>query len=94
MPPTLILHGDADRSVPIREARKLSALFDAWGTPYETKIYPGAGHGLRGDDEKDAWRRTINFFGKHLGGNKEAGPAGASSPGPGTLIPRRSGGGR
>ncbi len=46
MPPTLILHGDADNVVPVREAHKLEALFGDWQTPFEFKIYPGAGHGF------------------------------------------------
>ena len=68
MPPTLVLHGDADRSVPVREARKLSALFTGWQARFEVVIYPGAGHGFRGDDEKDAWKRTLAFFDKYLKG--------------------------
>ena len=68
MPPTLILHGDADTVVPVREAHKLNALFKDWQTPFEIKIYPGAGHGFRGDDEKDAWNRTLEFLDKHLKG--------------------------
>jgi carboxymethylenebutenolidase len=68
MPPTLILHGDADRTIPLREAEKLSALFKEWQVRFEIKIYPGAGHGFRGDDEKDAWKRTLDFLDKHLKG--------------------------
>jgi carboxymethylenebutenolidase len=68
MPPTLILHGDADRTIPVREAEKLSALFTEWQVRFEIKIYPGAGHGFRGDDEKDAWKRTLDFLDKHLKG--------------------------
>jgi carboxymethylenebutenolidase len=66
MPPTLILHGDADTIVPVREAHKLESLFSDWQTPYDIKIYPGAGHGLRGDDQADAWNRTVGFLDKHL----------------------------
>jgi carboxymethylenebutenolidase len=66
MPPTLILHGDADNIVPVGEAHKLAALFSEWQTPYEIKIYPGAGHGFRGGDEQDAWNRTVAFLDKHL----------------------------
>ena len=66
MPPTLILHGDADNIVPVREAHKLEALLSEWQTPFEIKIYPGAGHGFRGDDEKDAWKRAVAFLDKHL----------------------------
>ena len=52
--------------VPVREARKLAATLDEWQSPYEIKIYPGAGHGLRGDDAADAWRRTVGFLDEHL----------------------------
>jgi dienelactone hydrolase len=68
MPPTLILHGDADRIVPVREAHKLADVFTQWQIRFEIKIYPGAGHGLRGDDEKDAWKRTVDFLEAHLKG--------------------------
>jgi carboxymethylenebutenolidase len=66
MPPTLILHGDADNIVPVREAHKLEAIFGEWQTPYEIKIYPGAGHGFRGGDEQDAWNRAVAFLDRHL----------------------------
>jgi carboxymethylenebutenolidase len=68
MPPTLVLHGDADRVVPVREASRLADLFAARRGRFEMKIYPGAGHGLRGDDEADAWDRTLSFFDRHLKG--------------------------
>jgi dienelactone hydrolase len=66
MPPTLILHGDADTIVSVREARKLEAAFTEWQTPFEIQIYPGAGHGLRGEDQQDAWKRTLGFLGRYL----------------------------
>jgi carboxymethylenebutenolidase len=69
MPPTLILHGDADTVVPVREARKLAAALTEWQTPFEVKIYPGAGHGFRGGDAEDAWRRTREFLARHLKNN-------------------------
>jgi carboxymethylenebutenolidase len=70
MPPTLILHGDADTVVPVREARKLAAALDEWQTPYEAKIYPGAGHGFRGADAEDAWKRTREFLARYLKGDR------------------------
>jgi carboxymethylenebutenolidase len=66
MPPTLILHGDADQIVSVRHAHRLAALFSEWQTPFEIKIYPGAGHGLRGEDEADAWKRTLDFLDRYL----------------------------
>jgi carboxymethylenebutenolidase len=75
MPPTLILHGEADKIVPVAEARKLERLFKDRKKSYEIKIYAGAGHGLTGDANKDAIERTLGFLAKHL---KAAGrPGGA-----------------
>jgi carboxymethylenebutenolidase len=68
MPPTLILHGEADRIVPVLEARRLAGLFEARQVRYEISIYKGAGHDLSGDDGKDAWRRSLTFLDKHLRG--------------------------
>lgn len=67
-PPILIIHGDADRIVPVAEARKLAAMLDARQLPYEMVIYPGAGHAMTGEDGKDAWDRTLAFFRTHLAG--------------------------
>jgi dienelactone hydrolase len=66
MPPTLIVHGDSDRIVPVVEARRLAALFEARRVRYEIAIYPGAGHGLSETDGKDAWQRTRKFLDRHL----------------------------
>jgi carboxymethylenebutenolidase len=66
MPTTLIVHGEADRIVPVSEARKLAALFDARQVRHELAIYPGAGHGLSAGDGQDAWRRTLKFFEQYL----------------------------
>jgi dienelactone hydrolase len=65
-PPTLILHGDADDTVPVEEARKLEKLFGEKKFPFEIRVYPGQGHRFHGDDEKDAFQRSLRFFDKHL----------------------------
>jgi carboxymethylenebutenolidase len=66
MPPTLILHGDKDPLVPVQEAYKLEAVLKQKQIPYEMKIYPGQGHGFRGEAKKDALQRTIIFFDQYL----------------------------
>ena len=66
MPPTLILHGAADRVVPVNEAYKLEALLKSKHVPYEIKIYPEQGHGFFGADGEDALKRTLFFFDKNL----------------------------
>ena len=63
MPPTLILHGEADRShhSDIRSASP-RRLADELTVPHETVIYPGLGHGLPGvDAQRDALRRSLHF---------------------------------
>jgi carboxymethylenebutenolidase len=67
MPPTLILHGDADMTVPVRYARELDALLTKYNRPHEMKIYPGAWHGLDPASRDDAWRRSMNFLLRYLG---------------------------
>src|SRR5487761_308671 len=44
LPPTLILHGDADVLVPVAQAHTLDALMTAAKRPHEMHIYPGASH--------------------------------------------------
>jgi dienelactone hydrolase len=65
MPPTMILHGDADKLVPVEEAYRLEKLCKEKGWTYEMKIYPGGTHGLR-DFQDDASKRTLEFFAKYL----------------------------
>ena len=67
MPPTLILHGSADVTVPVRYAYELDALLTRNNRPHEMKIYPGAGHGLDPASNADAWRTTLEFLRRYLG---------------------------
>jgi dienelactone hydrolase len=64
--PTLILHGDADPTVPIEEAHHLQGLLEKKQVPYEMQIYAGAGHGFTGEVWQDARRRTLGFLQKYL----------------------------
>ena len=66
--PVLILHGEADATVPVEEAYKLQKLLEKKEIPYEMKIYPGAGHGF--EDQtiwRDAGLRSLQFLQKYLG---------------------------
>jgi carboxymethylenebutenolidase len=72
MPPTLILHGEADKIVPVAEARKLERLLKGKQKTYEIKIYPGAGHGFTGETNKDAVERTLTFLAKYLKAERSA----------------------
>ena len=65
--PVLILHGEADQTIPVEEAHQLQKLLEKKGVPYEIKIYPGAGHGF--EDEaiwRDAGLRSLQFLQKYL----------------------------
>ncbi len=66
LPPILILHGDADRIVPISEAHALEKVCKERGFVYEMKIYKGAGHGFNDLDSDDAFARVKSFLDKHL----------------------------
>jgi carboxymethylenebutenolidase len=65
--PVLILHGDADATVPVEEAYELQKLLEKKGIAYEIKIYAGASHGF---DDPEIWRdagpRSLQFLQKYL----------------------------
>jgi dienelactone hydrolase len=65
--PVLILHGEADATVPVEEAYNLQKLLEKKKIPYEMKIYPGAGHGFKDDTVwKDAGLRSLQFLQRFL----------------------------
>jgi carboxymethylenebutenolidase len=66
LPPVLILHGDKDTNVNVREAHKLDRALTQAAVPHEVKIFAGAGHGFRDEVLEDASARTIAFFDKRL----------------------------
>lgn len=65
--PVLILHGEADATVPVEEAYKLQKLMEKKGIAYEIKIYPGVGHGF---DKAEIWRDagllSLDFLKRYL----------------------------
>jgi dienelactone hydrolase len=64
--PVLILHGEADPTVPVEEAYQLQKLLEKKGIAYEIKIYPGAGHGFESEIWRDASLRSLQFLRKYL----------------------------
>src|SRR5450759_4395430 len=65
--PVLILHGEADPTVPVDEAYQLQKLLEKKGLPSAIKIYPGVGHGF--EDQtiwRDAGLRSLQFLQKYL----------------------------
>lgn len=69
MPPTLVLHGDADTVVPVREATRIQALYQERGLPLTVHIYRGEGHHFSAAARADALKRTVEFLGSHLLGS-------------------------
>jgi carboxymethylenebutenolidase len=64
--PVLILHGEADPTVPVEEAYHLQKLLEKKGIAYEIKIYPGVGHGFESEVWRDAGLRSLRFLQKAL----------------------------
>ncbi len=58
--PLLLVHGDADETVPVEQARM---LFDAAGEPKELCILEGGGHRLRRDPR--SLECLLDWLGKH-----------------------------
>jgi acetyl esterase/lipase len=63
-PPTLIIHGDADKLVPIQQAELVMAKLKEAGVPAELVVKKGAGHGwvTIGADQKT----IADWFDKYL----------------------------
>jgi len=72
--PVLILHGEADPTVPVGEAYQLQKLLEKKGIAYEIKIYPGAGHGFESEIWSDAGLRSLQFLQKYLAPPENAKP--------------------
>jgi acetyl esterase/lipase len=60
--PTLMLHGDQDRIVPVQQAYLLrDKLIDA-GVTNKLVVYPGQGHGWIGNDMTDSFNQAEAFI--------------------------------
>jgi carboxymethylenebutenolidase len=66
LPPTLILHGDADTVVPVAEAYSLQKALEERKVPYEMVIFPGEGHHFTTETRAKADARMHAFFLKCL----------------------------
>jgi carboxymethylenebutenolidase len=74
--PFLGLFGEEDASIPVEQLRQFEGVVARTGVPHEFHVYPGAGHAFHNDTgpmyraeaARDAWRRTVEFFGRYLKG--------------------------
>ncbi len=64
--PTLILHGEDDRCVPVSQAHELFNAMRAVGGEVELAIYPREGHQLGEPDHlADYWARAVRWLSAH-----------------------------
>ncbi|WZP00951.1 alpha/beta hydrolase [Isosphaeraceae bacterium EP7] len=68
--PSLIIHGDADKLVPIQQAELIVAKFDEAKVPAKLVVKPGAAHGWAGID-KDV-STLVDWFDEHLKASEPA----------------------
>lgn len=66
MPPTLILHGEADDVVPVAEAHKLEALLKSCAARYQMEIFPGQTHWFDGNGTFALLMRCAGFLQRNL----------------------------
>jgi dipeptidyl aminopeptidase/acylaminoacyl peptidase len=65
--PTLILHGEADKRVPVAQAWEIYRALIDLGTEVEMVLYPGAGHGIRAPKQYvDVFNRWIGWYREYL----------------------------
>jgi acetyl esterase/lipase len=76
-PPTLIIHGDADKLVPIQQAEVMVEKLKKAGVPAELVVKKGAAHGWAGMDKDMA--TIVDWFDKYLKAAKSL-PADDSPP--------------
>jgi len=69
MPPTLILHGAKDKTVPVAKADRLESLLQRLGTPYQKHIYPDEAHILSRAAMRDATQRIQSFLARYFPAN-------------------------
>lgn len=66
--PLLITHGELDDRAPYKNYELAVAELKKLGKTFESRSYPGEGHGFRNPDNQiDMYTRLENFFRTHLG---------------------------
>lgn len=69
MPPTLIIHGDADKLVPMQQAESFVKRATVAGAKAKLIVKPGAGHGWK--DRDPDLNAMADWFDEHLRGVKK-----------------------
>ena len=68
-PPTLLIHGTDDRTVPVSHSERVHAAFEAAHVETELITMEGAGHGFRGEQAEQATAARVKWFVDHLAAN-------------------------
>jgi len=68
-PPTLLIHGTADTTVPISHSERAYAAFQAAGVETKYIVMEGAGHGFQGEQAEQASAARVQWFQDHLAGH-------------------------
>lgn len=66
LPPTLVIHGAADQTVPVSAAYEIDSTLARVGAIHQLVVYPGQGHGLSRELDPDAASRSIAWFDRYL----------------------------
>ncbi|MDQ3115547.1 MAG: alpha/beta fold hydrolase [Verrucomicrobiota bacterium] len=66
LPPTLILHGARDKTVPVAKAERVESLLQGLRTPYQKHIYPDEAHIFSRTAMQDATSRIGRFLAKYF----------------------------
>lgn len=65
-PPTLLIHGDKDKLVPISHSNQIMIQFENQKVPAELLIIKNAAHGFQGEDNIRASQAVVKWFKQHL----------------------------
>jgi len=71
-PPTLLIHGDKDKLVPIEHSRRILEAFKTAGVPSDLIVIEGGQHGFIGAAKRRADDATVAWFEKYLVPRKQA----------------------
>ena len=66
LPPTLLLHGTDDTTVPVGEALRVDSTLVRLRIPHELVVYRGQGHHFTPDRSLDAAARALGYFNSYL----------------------------
>ncbi|WP_417379408.1 prolyl oligopeptidase family serine peptidase [Gimesia sp.] len=64
--PTLLIHGDQDKLVPIIHSSNIMNQFEEQKVPAELIVIKDAAHGFKGKDQNRASQAVVNWFKKYL----------------------------